>query len=409
MSVTLERRAEAEIDDCLLSLLTREPFFGHLLCGVARLVGEMVPTAAVGFVDAAMRLWVNPTFFLKTLTKRADRIALLKHEVLHLAFSHPLLRRAEHDAFLFNIAADLVVNQHLAPWPTPAGAITLETFPDLPLEPKQSVFWYYNALSRVTAASSPGTAAKLAKLREGMSGSDHPTWEPLADLPEVVRELVAAEIARRVEQAMERLTEAQRGQLPGHLLSEIDARLATLAPRVDWRRVVRLFGERCRTSAVKPTRQRPSRRFEAVAGMAEPSGIRRRRKSDLVVILDTSGSLPASALASLFAEVRGLWRSGATVTVVECDCAVQSAWVYTGETPQHARGRGGTSFDPALQWLRDQHPRRFDGAIYFTDGHAVTPVVRPPCPMLWVITPHGTTENVGPGRVLPLPEARSSS
>ena len=51
---------------------------------------------------------------------------------------------------------------------------------------------------------------------------------------------------------------------------------------------------------------------------------------------------------------------------------------------------GGTDFTPALRWLREQGGgRRFDGCIYLTDGCAAAPEVRPPCRLLWVLTPSG--------------------
>ena len=60
-------------------------------------------------------------------------------------------------------------------------------------------------------------------------------------------------------------------------------------------------------------------------------------------------------------------------------------------------GGGGTSFDPPLAWLREQRGQRFDGCIYLTDGQAPTPVVKSPCPILWVITA-GNGSHL-PGRV----------
>ena len=49
---------------------------------------------------------------------------------------------------LFNIAADLVVNQLIKPWKLPDSAITLETFPKLKLPRNKSVEWYYENLKK---------------------------------------------------------------------------------------------------------------------------------------------------------------------------------------------------------------------------------------------------------------------
>jgi predicted metal-dependent peptidase len=83
---------------------------------------------------------------------------------------------------------------------------------------------------------------------------------------------------------------------------------------------------------------------------------------------------------------------------------------YTGEKP--VAGRGGTQFEPAIQWLNQARTGakikvkhkgvdsieeemvrlKVDGAIYLTDGYAKTPTTRPYCRMMWVITPGQSTD-----------------
>jgi predicted metal-dependent peptidase len=88
---------------------------------------------AVSFREDVFYLYVNPEFLIDKLTND-QRIAVLKHEVLHLVFKH-LFRGNGKQRFLENIAADLVVNQYVEPWPLPEGAILLNSFPDLKLKP----------------------------------------------------------------------------------------------------------------------------------------------------------------------------------------------------------------------------------------------------------------------------------
>ena len=48
---------------------------------------------------------------------------------------------------------------------------------------------------------------------------------------------------------------------------------------------------------------------------------------------------------------------------------------------------------------------QFDGCIYLTDGYAPEPEIRPPCKLIWVITPDGDAgEHLKYGRVIQLPE-----
>ena len=120
----------------VVDLLMEEPFFGHLLGGLARRFTDALPTAGVVVVEGGVALWINPSFFMG-LGSDNERTAVLKHEALHLALRH-LLRPPPREAprLLFNVAADLVVNQFIGErWSLPAGAVTLDRCPDLDLEP----------------------------------------------------------------------------------------------------------------------------------------------------------------------------------------------------------------------------------------------------------------------------------
>jgi len=96
-----------EISRCIIQMLFKEPFFNHLLSGLVRVVSEEVPTAAVSFSGTNINLLVNETFFLKELRSQSNRVAVIKHEALHLLFKH-LFRTdiKNYEPTLFNIAAD---------------------------------------------------------------------------------------------------------------------------------------------------------------------------------------------------------------------------------------------------------------------------------------------------------------
>ena len=59
------------------------------------------------------------------------------------------MKAKDFDNKLFNIAADLVVNQLIAPWKLPDSVITLETFQKLKLPRNKSVEWYYDNLRKM--------------------------------------------------------------------------------------------------------------------------------------------------------------------------------------------------------------------------------------------------------------------
>ena len=84
---------------------------------------------------------------------------------------------------------------------------------------------------------------------------------------------------------------------------------------------------------------------------------------------------------------------------------VQRTYNYNGHLPTEVAGRGGTVFDPVFTFLRSNRLTRYDGCIYLTDGDASEPTIRPPCPLLWVITANGTTgDHLKFGRIIKLPQ-----
>ena len=138
---------EDELSRWVIKLLLREPFFAHFLGQVSRVISEdITETAAVGLRNKAISLYINPKFFMQELNSTDERIAVLKHEVLHLVFKHLYRHQTNWDSKTANIAADIVVNQYVSPWPLPKGAILLEQFSVLELEPEETVEYYYAKL-----------------------------------------------------------------------------------------------------------------------------------------------------------------------------------------------------------------------------------------------------------------------
>lgn len=403
-----------EVSRGIVALLLKEPFYGHLLGGVVRRVDDRVPTAAVSLTPTGLHLIVNPEFFMKEL-KKDERVAVIKHEALHLLFRHlyrPLIQRG--DPQLFNIAADLVVNQHVAPWPLPEMAVTLRQFPDMGLEANQTLEWYYEKLKALQQAMESGQSTGAPQSEQALQRAlgepqqgDHSFWyagggegfgEGGTALNEGLRQAMEADLERHLLRARDRAASKGWDLLPAEIRTELEVIAQRRKPQVDWKRTLRLFASSGYRTEVVPTHRRMSKRFGTFPG------IRIRRKQRLAVVIDTSGSISETVLEVFFREIHGIWRNDADVIVIECDAAVQRTYPYKGETPKAVEGGGGTAFDPALAWVRDPRNGPFDACIYLTDGCAGEPDVRTRCPLLWVVTADG---NVGPhlksGRVIQLP------
>jgi len=401
--------ADRELDLCIVMVLREEPFFGHLLGSVVRRLDCRIPSAAVTLAPLGVSLVVNPDFFMTALS-RLERCAVIKHEILHLVLKHLFrFEAAGKDRLRLNIAADLVVNQLVKPWPLPASAITLTSFPELCLSPNKSVEHYYRRLEQ-HCVDCPGF---VVVLRSSLSASHshHGRWadsggEGFAPVPGVVdpsqaevegnqQPALSEDLSRilekgfdnQLQRARSRLSTKQWGNLPGSLRVMIESSSAEAKAQMDWKRTLRIFASAGYRTRIVSTNRKRSKRFGTYPG------VRIRRERRLAVVVDTSGSIGPETLAGFFAEIALIHRSGAEVVVIEADALVQNVYPYRGTPPAQAEGGGGTDFNPAFRWLKEETRQRFDGCIYLTDGFAQKPTIRPPCRLLWVVTANGHTGN----------------
>lgn len=381
-----------EISRCIIKMLLKEPFYAHFLSGIIREVTDKVPTAAVGFKSGKITLYVNENFFLKELRSMTERVAVIKHETLHIIFKHLFrMKTKTYDNQLFNIAADIVVNQLIAPWKLPDSAVTLETFPELKLPKDKSVEWYYENLKK-NASKDSEYKKRLMEISKQGTHSDHKMW---GENENFSMEVVETEVDRMIIQAKDRTSVKDHGTIPLGIKSLIQSIIEKRNPQIDWKRALKLFSSTSRRTRVYHTMKRFSKRF------GTRPGIKIKRFQKLAVAIDTSGSINIDDFNTFFSEIHSMWKFGAEVDVLECDADVQKKYSYRGRTPEFVHGGGGTSFDPVFEHIRSNRFERYDGCIYLTDGYASEPKIKPPCKVFWCITKDG---KVGPhlkfGRVV---------
>ena len=405
--------------DTAKELLVSEPFYSHLLGYMNRSYSEVIPTAGVRLgKDCLVELCINPKFFMENCNSQ-QRVGLLKHEILHAVLGH-LIKQKEKDYHptLHNIAADLVVNQYVAPWPLPGAHITLDTFLHLKLQPYKSLDYYYekilglyqelmkmeNSEDQSSEGGSPeikiskGEARKNKEAKESMDALKsflndddyyrNDQWEE-----DAIKELSKTEITilqEAVEEFIEKIRkqhpEVGFGKLPGNSRRGIGKFTKAKKESVNWKSALKIFSQKSGSSKLGWTKKRRSKRYGTIPG----TKILRCRK--MVVALDTSGSIGQELLSQFFMEINSIYKMGTRITVIECDAAVQQSYEYKGKMNPDVKGYGGTNFDPVFEFIT-KGPK-VDGCIYLTDGFGPTPKIVPRCKVLWVISPRGTDRAV---------------
>ncbi len=79
MVEALAANAREELSRCIVSLLLKEPFYGHLLSGIVRRFDDSTGTAAVALTERGVELRISPTFFIEHLELSDERTAVVKH------------------------------------------------------------------------------------------------------------------------------------------------------------------------------------------------------------------------------------------------------------------------------------------------------------------------------------------
>jgi len=354
------------------TLIFTEPFYGLFLIGINKQYSESIPTAGVSKHGIGIQLTINPEFYINL--SEDHRFGLIKHELLHIAFGHLIMRDLYSDHKLFNIAADLEINQYILESKLPEGGLLLSSFPELKLPNKAGTKVYYDLLSQ---AKKDGTSPSLDNLMNQMNGESpycHSTWEEFDELPEADKKLMQKQIEHQLKETAEQ-TEKKCGNIPGELADLVRRLLHIEPPKFDWKGYLRRFVGNSSVVYTKKLRRKYNKRYSA------NPGLKIKFKNHILVGVDTSGSVNNDELKEFFSELAHMHKTGHKITVAQCDTKLVSVKEFNPKKDWEIHGRGGTSFQPVIDHYNDNG--RYTALIYLTDGEAYSP---DNCPKnaLWV-------------------------
>ncbi len=373
------------------SLIFTEPFYGLFLIGINKQYSERIPTAGVSKQGIGMQLTINPEFY--NGLSEDHRFGLIKHELLHIAFGHLLLRDLYSNHKLFNIAADLEINQYILESNLPDGGLLLSSFPELNLPTKAGTKEYYRLLEQ---AQEDGTSPSLDGLMKQMDGESqycHSTWEEFDELPEADKKLVQKQIEHQLKESAEQ-TEKKQGTVPGELADLIHRLMHIDPPKFDWKGYLRRFVGNSSIVYTKKLRRKYNKRYAA------NPGLKIKFKNHILVGVDTSGSVNNNELKEFFSELTHMHKTGHKITIAQCDTRLNSVKEFNPKKDWEIHGRGGTSFQPVVDHF-NENKGQYTALVYLTDGEAYSPEN---CPnnTLWVLSSISDMNNELPGQVIKL-------
>jgi predicted metal-dependent peptidase len=374
---------ETKLAAARTALIVDKPFIGALVLRLPLVEGN--PAWCHTTATDARGFYYNRAYIEKLDFEHTKFV--LAHEALHCALSH-FARRERRDRRRWDLACDYTVNlllvaDGLVPPPGAlvaqrfAGMVAEEIYPALRETDKERTLdqhLYDDAIEPHGTHPGPGHGANPP-------GTDN--RPPAAAQPPPLSASEREQLRLQWQQRLAGAAQAamQAGRLRGHWMRLVDH---LLQPQLPWRTLLAHY----LTTAARDDYDfmRPSRR----EGLAILPGLR-GGQADLVIALDTSGSISDDEMNEFVSEINAIkGQINARAVLLACDEKLADVGPVTAEAweplmlPERIDGGGGTRFTPVFEWVQTQG-RNPDVLLYFTDAEGEFPSQEPGYPVFWLV------------------------
>jgi predicted metal-dependent peptidase len=362
------------ISKCKLQVRRECQFFGALMLFATIKKTKKVDTACTDGKDIYFNL-----DFLNSLNS-SEQNALMLHEVLHMALLH-VTRRQNRDPHIWNIAADIVVNDLIirnTPFKLPDGAIIDKKYRD------KSVEYIYESLLKNNKYKK-----YKAYINDLKSNGNEPSNKILSDSDKLEIESYWKDKMQvlknsNMANSSDKFGSNTTGGFPDGMDREVEN---ILEPEVNWRHALWKYVGRTPADFDDLDRRFLYRGLYLEGLMTEAL--------EVSVCVDTSGSVSRDLIDQFVAEINGILKS---YPHVKCDfffCDCQLSGPFKISSPEEIpvlKGGGGTSFVPFFKYLEknnENHMGSHKVSIYLTDGYEEFPKFVPKDPVMWLVSADG--------------------
>jgi predicted metal-dependent peptidase len=376
---------EQRVQKAVIDIMAKERYRalgGVLMIGERRVETDPAkcPTAYTNGKDE-----VYGADFIADLNDRQLRFLIL-HEVYHKLYRHLTTWKHLYDQNpqLANMACDYVINIKLADDNEQDKFATMDGKLEVGCLSTKYRGWdsaqvYYDLKQGNNSGQSDGQSMPNGK---PSGGFDEHGWDEADDMTaEEQREL-----AREIDEAIR-----QGALVAGKTGSGGDRDLVDLLqPQVDWREVLREFVQNTCAGSDYSTWRRPNRRYIG-AGVYMPSGIS-EQIGEIVVAIDTSGSIGARELGAFLAEIKSVADTvhPEAIRILYWDTEVCGDERYVGDEADNIvqstkpKGGGGTDVRCVPQYIQDNQIKA-QAVIVLTDGYLYGGWGEWHHPVLWTV------------------------
>ncbi|OOZ41128.1 hypothetical protein BOW53_05210 [Solemya pervernicosa gill symbiont] len=381
---------ETKLSAARTRLILDKPFLGALVMRLPMV--EANPDWCATTATDARSFYFNRSYIEDLSVSQTQFV--LAHEALHCALSH-FSRRQYRVKHRWDLACDFAVNplllrDDLIP---PPNAIVIEEYDDMTAEEIYPLIDDKDDSELLDQhlydGDNEGEEQNNSQGSQGGSGSEKELDdnEPggskgaKAPPPLSVEEQQQLEVQWRQRMASAAQQALQAGKLSGAMARMVDH---MLQPQLPWRMLLARY--MTATARDDYSYSRPSRREgDAIFPSLRSAEI------EVVVVLDTSGSVNDREISEFLSEVNSIKaQTRANITLHACDAALspKGPWSFQPweecALPEELEGGGGSDFRPIFEWL-DREGRSPNLLVYFTDALGDFPEIEPNLPVIWLV------------------------
>ena len=327
----------------------------------------------------------NPIYYIQLPPSERDGVFL--HELLHMALLHHL-RRGVRDHYIFNIAADIVVN----------GMIVNEgnfKIPKYGIRDKDLEHLSVEEVYELIIKNKKKYNLNLVDLiNDDKDSEDKDSKGKGNDLKTGISDLnTEVEIRNYWKQAINDAKLITKGSSENALPESFERNFGeVLDPEVDWK--TKLWNFLVRT----PTDFGEFDRRLIYSGLylenLEGESI------NVFCCIDTSGSISDYEINKFMSEIKGIINAypnlNCRLWYADHECYGPYN-IDSIENVPEPKGGGGTDFEPFFEDITKKEFNNNEGVcIYLTDGYGYFPEKEPELPVLWVVIPGGAEREYFP-------------
>lgn len=313
-------------------------------------IDDLNSPAGVSFNDS-YNLYINLNKFKEY--NLMERMAILKHEMLHILNGHLLYRNENKKLKNWNIATDCSINQLINSQHLPKNCITpdyIEKEINKKIKRLEPSEYYYELLEN------------LKDVYDFKDIDKHSTWDlnDSESSEEVQKEVTKNMIEESMQDSMNIV-----GKYPNNCSNWL--KLYSNKTQVNWKLELK---NNLNTSTKIPTIYKRNRRLP---NRIDLKGTKKNKNDSILYIIDASGSVNNKDFKDLNSEIIGLCKQiNREIIAIQVDSEASEPEILNKNTTKIERKKdAGTFLSKGLE-KADEHKLKYDTIIVSTDGYLMT-------------------------------------